>query len=172
MLICICVYIYKYIINTSGVDWKIWGGQRVFRTELLRSFTEFFFSFFFHEYPKRGWFFSHLDKNLTSTSSLWDVTKTTMKERKQKKVQVFKALRHVVLSLWQIYVGEVCNQEEPSSRHNHRFLCCIDGKKKCSSWKWKRKKTKIYFCTKVILSLASVLCLFSSVGRCVRCGKA
>lgn len=55
-----------------------------------------------------------------------------------------------------------CNQEKLSLWHNHCFLCCIDGKM-FEFKKWEKKKNtwkKIYFCTKVILSLAHVLCSF------------
>lgn len=67
---------------------------------------------------------------------------------------------------WLLYVQK-CNQEK-LSLYNHCFLCCIETVK-CQ--KKKHFEKKIYFCTKVILSLAYVLLLpiFPSVGCCIHC---
>lgn len=92
--------------------------------------------------------------------------KTNKKKKYRKKNADFKPSRLYVL-LCKLCVLNVIRKRRKiklSSWHNRRFLCRIGGKKK-KMFKWERKKKtlgagkkKIYFCTKVILSLACVLC--------------
>lgn len=88
------------------------------------------------------------------------VAKTKEREEEKKKNDKKENISNVCVCL--AIVCWKCIQEKLSLRHNHCFLCCIDGKVQEKEKSTKKKNTlkKIYFCTKVILSLAYVFISF------------
>ena len=206
MLICICVYIYKYISTDLLLEYlqQSKEGDKSFRPKLFHDsefyYWEGFFCFF------RPWLYKNQSlinqqnrssSELKGTSfflgSLWDLRKREKKKKKKKKEQEEKKQKIMgeekkikvktlnppkCMCCLAIVCSKSVIRKKLSLWHNHCFLCCIDSK--MFKWKKKRKRNKkktlgkkIYFCTKVILSLACVLCSFplSSVGRHIRCGK-
>lgn len=157
MLICICVYIYKYITTDLFLEYFRHWKRGTSLSDQTVPHQVFLWCFLFHRY-----LFFVFVLFFISTSTLWNYSRSTSrftappnskrtsssavhgtsKKNKWKRKQkgwVFKPSKICVA--WQLYVQKKCNQEKLSLWHNHCFLCCIDSKMFKFKKKRKGKKT-------------------------------
>lgn len=143
MLICICVYIYKYISTDLFLEYfQHWKRETSLSDQT--GVPQLSFMVFFHTYLR---VFLHLDRdfikinpanqqNRSSSKQPASQQFETSKKRKTKKVKTLKPSKIYVLLGNCMF--KKCNQEKLSLWHNHCFLCCIDGK----IFKWEKKRKK------------------------------